>query len=173
MKRAIKNYEGRYEISSIGRVKSVGRGRGMRPGRILALRAHEGGYLAVDLWANNKPKRFLVHRLVAAAFVGELPDNMEVNHDNGNKKDNRASNLEIVSRQENIDHAVATGLINNKGTRNSSARITEDDVLAIRREYKRGVCGYLSTSRKLGLSQEIVRGVITGRTWSHFKNVAA
>jgi hypothetical protein len=111
-------FEGLYEVSDLGRVKRIGKaaqngkghGGGARIGRILAPQKHKGGYVAVQLWKNGKMIRPLIHRVVAAAFIGEIPGNHQVNHKDGDKKNNAHSNLEYVTRSENMDHAYKNGL---------------------------------------------------------------
>ena len=105
--RDVVGYEGRYQVSNMGRVKSLGRkdclGR-IQKERILKPGVNGGGYLKVGLRAGGKQKMFLVHRLVCQSFH-ENPDNKpQVNHLNEIKTDNRASNLEWCTCKRNINH---------------------------------------------------------------------
>ena len=105
--RDVKGYEGLYQVSNMGRVKSLGRkdrfGRVIKE-RILEPAVTHNGYLRVGLHVDGKRKMLRVHRLVCEAFH-ENPDNKsEVNHVNENKTDNRACNLEWSTRRENINH---------------------------------------------------------------------
>ena len=105
--RDIEGYEGRYQVSSMGRVKSLGRkdrfGRVIKE-RILEPAVTHNGYLRVGLHVDGKRKMLRVHRLVCEAFH-ENPDNKsEVNHVNEDKTDNRACNLEWSTRTENCNH---------------------------------------------------------------------
>lgn len=94
----IEGFEGLYQVSDQGNVRSLRTGKNLSTNSKTA-----GGYVPVQLHKNGKPKRTVIHRLVAAAFVdGEGP---EVNHKNGCKTDNRAENLEWVTRSENVTHA--------------------------------------------------------------------
>lgn len=90
--------DGALEVSSAGKVR--------RPGKGLA-RAHDtvAGYPSVSCRIEGKGREFLVHRLVAAAFLGPCPDGKEVNHRDGDKRNNAMDNLEYVTRSENVRHA--------------------------------------------------------------------
>lgn len=93
----IKGYEGLYQVSNFGRVKSL-----FRYKKILKLCKSESGYLCVNLYKNKKMKRITVHRLVAENFINK--PTLEVNHKDGNKENNFISNLEWVTTKENIIH---------------------------------------------------------------------
>lgn len=98
--KSIKGYEGLYEISNLGRVKSLnynrtGKEKILKPSKI------NSGYLHITICKNGKMKYFLVHRLVASAFLPN-PDNLPcINHKNNDKMDNRLSNLEYCSYHYN------------------------------------------------------------------------
>ena len=105
--RDVKGYEGLYQVSNMGRVKSLGRkdrfGRVIKE-RILEPAVTHNGYMRVGLHVDGKRKMLRVHRLVCEAFH-ENPDNKsEVNHVNEDKTDNRACNLEWSTRTENCNH---------------------------------------------------------------------
>ena len=107
-------YEGYYEVSDMGRVRSVDHlaKSGIKhsetrlvKGRILKPHAKRRGYLTVDLSKNNVVKTILVHKLVATAFLEKRPQDTQVNHKNCITSDNRVSNLEWCTGEENRAHA--------------------------------------------------------------------
>lgn len=107
-------YEGLYQVSSFGRVKSLpkkkGYGEGYTQKEKLLKNANNGQYLFVRLGRDGKYKNLFVHRMVAQAFIPNVERKSDVNHKNGIKTDNRAENLEWNTRQENIIHSYKSGL---------------------------------------------------------------
>lgn len=99
----IENYSGYYQISSYGRVRNV------KTGNILTGDINNIGYKRVCLYTPVK-KRFFVHRLVAYHFCEGYQDNLVVNHKDGNKQNNKADNLEWVTRSQNDLHAYKLNL---------------------------------------------------------------
>lgn len=79
-------------------------------GRILKAGIDKDGYYRITLSNNGKRKSYYVHRLVARAYLKDYDENLQVNHKNGIKTDNRIENLEMVTLQENIKHSIITGL---------------------------------------------------------------
>ncbi|WP_225784690.1 NUMOD4 motif-containing HNH endonuclease [Xenophilus sp. Marseille-Q4582] len=98
---AVLGYEGRYDVSERGHVRSI------RSGRLIAQQISNSGYLYVSLWAQNKGRGLFVHRLVAGAFLPKGTDPaLQVNHKDGDKLNNALANLEMVTPSENRKHAV-------------------------------------------------------------------
>lgn len=103
----IPNYEGIYQASNLGRIKSLERidVRGHRvKEKILKPSRDRYGYYQVVLCKNSKLKAYRVHRLVWSAFNGQIPENMQVNHINEIKSDNRLENLNLMTCKENINY---------------------------------------------------------------------
>lgn len=115
--KAISGYEGLYEVSEDGEIKSLARmkryrdGARKHPERIMRSRLVNGGYAQVMLTNAKGARRFLlVHRLVAEAFVPNPNQLPQVNHKDGNKLNNCAENLEWCTAKNNMIHSVKTGL---------------------------------------------------------------
>ena len=105
----IQEFNGEYEVSNLGRVRSMKRYYGM-VGRIMPQTIQRTGYYAVTFHMNNKAYCRKVHRLVIEAFTPN-PDSLPcINHIDGNKLNNHVGNLEWCTYQANMQHAVRTGL---------------------------------------------------------------
>lgn len=102
--KAIDGYEGLYEVSNHGNVRSIKRGIILKPA------TNTFGYQIVGLSKNGKRKEGKIHRLVAKAFIDNPNNKKQVNHIDGDKKNNNVSNLEWVTNQENTIHALNTGI---------------------------------------------------------------
>lgn len=106
----IKGYEGLYQVSNFGNVKSLSRSKKNHskmqhiPEKLKSYRVDPQGYLMLDLYKNNKQKTVRVHRLVAEAFVPNDDAKETVNHIDGDKSNNIASNLEWASFKEQNNH---------------------------------------------------------------------
>jgi hypothetical protein len=96
-------YEGLYIVSSAGRIKRKSPYRIVRE-ELKQMPTHHG-YLVVGLSKNNNLKRIFCHRIVAAAFLGTIPENKQVNHIDKNRKNNTIENLEYITGIENCAHA--------------------------------------------------------------------
>ena len=107
----IPGYEGLYQVSNMGRILSLNYGhRKSWNKKELKLSRSNSGYYHVQLYKNGIVSTKLIHVLVATVFVENCGNKPEVNHKDGNKKNNCASNLEWVTRKENLKHAVENGL---------------------------------------------------------------
>ena len=111
----IPGYEGKYQISNKGNVKSLARNEKYckRPETMLKPFVCGSGYLEIIFKVKQKRQAKLVHRLVAEAFVSNADGKKEVNHKDGNKLNNDYRNLEWVTPSENINHSYKT--LQNKG----------------------------------------------------------
>lgn len=107
----IDGFEGRYEVSNLGRVRSLTDNKGNKRIKVRRLQLAKSGYLYLNLWAKSKMYVRKPHRLVAEAFLDKPEGAQCVNHKNGDKTDNRAENLEWCTYSQNTRHAIETGLI--------------------------------------------------------------
>jgi hypothetical protein len=141
-------FEGMYEVSNRGRVRSCTRTvmftrvrkeilqqcTVVRRSRMLVCHGQQNtGYLAVNLSREDTVRRCVVHRLVMLAFAGPEPAGHQVNHINGNKQDNRLENLAWVTPAENTRHAFARGLRFTRRGYKVKYRVTPTQVVEIRR----------------------------------------
>lgn len=164
----------KYEVSSLGRVRSLGiEGRTGRFKNGTMLKAGEqspGWYRAATLYDSNKvPHVFLVHRLVARAFLGE--SSLFVNHKNGIKGDNRVENLEYATQKENMLHAYRIGLIKKgstslPGEKNGMSRVTDAEAVKIS-EMLWLKMGVTEIARMLGIKRHVINAIKHGYGWKH------
>lgn len=101
----IKGYEGLYEVSDYGTVRSLNY-QGKKRIKYLKSVKHKNGYLRIGLWYYGKRKWFMIHRLVWESFVGQIPKGYEIDHIDGNKTNNELSNLRCVSHMENMNNPI-------------------------------------------------------------------
>lgn len=113
----IKGYEGIYQVSNIGRIRSLDRiniykngTKRFEKGKVKALVKNKLGYVQIILNKENKKSSRRVHRLVAQAFIENPNKYEEINHIDGNKLNNNVTNLEWCNRKQNVRHAINNGL---------------------------------------------------------------
>lgn len=157
--REVVGYEGLYQVSNFGRVKSFCRGKG----KIIKSNVGIGGYLRVVLCKDFDKKNRFVHVLVAKAFIPNPEGKKQINHRDGNKKNNHVSNLEWMTPKENIRHALDTGL-RKSGCEHFRAKFTAEQVREIRRDCIPGdpELGFKGYARKFKVTPRIVRDVFYG-----------
>jgi hypothetical protein len=126
------------------------------------------GYVQAAIYQSEyKAKYPLLHRLVAAAFIGEIPAKHQVNHKNGNRSDNRVENLEIVTASQNNLHAFRVlGRKAIKGSKHPNSVLTETDVLTIREQHSLGV-RQMDLARFFRIDPTTVRDVVHRYKWTH------
>lgn len=116
----------------------------------------------------GKQKHFPVHRLVMVAFVGPVPYQHEVNHKNGQKHDNRLTNLEYMTHSENQFHKYRVLKIppSFQGSKAPRAKITEDDVFAIRALHKRG-WALKKLAVEFSIGSSALCWIVKRKSWRH------
>lgn len=103
----VKGFEALYHVSNMGRVRRMMALHGTYAGKLLKHQYNSGGYPRIFLSKDGETSIVFVHRLVAEAFIGARPDGMEINHKDMNRRNPLVTNLEYVSRSENIIHGNA------------------------------------------------------------------
>lgn len=171
--RDIEGFDGFYQVSNMGRVRSCCNSHGTRgKWKFRALSANHDGYLKVRLIKGSKDLTKRVHTLVAEAFIPNPNDYNTVNHKDGNKTNNRVDNLEWADRSQQMIHAYKLGLKKSiKGSKNSQAKLTDDDVRYIRSNYKR--CsqefGTVALGKRFGVTNAAIGKVVRGLTYKDVK----
>lgn len=166
-------YDGLYDVSNLGRI------RNSRTNKILRLGKHRQGYKLVSLYKNKKQKTFLVHRLVAMAFIENPHSFLEINHIDENKENNNVSNLEWCDRVYNanygtgnkrrIEQRIKNG--NNKGSKkprnigeqNPNCKLSAEQIKYIRKNYIRNdkTFGGVPLSKKFGVGKSYIYRIIS------------
>lgn len=170
--RDVVGYEGSYQVSSHGEVRSVDRRSttiyGIKrslTGKVLSPTVSKKGYSIVSLFVTKKINAY-VHRLVARAFLGEF-NGLEVNHKNGIKTDNRLGNIELVSHQENVKHSRDTGLCNDLGENSSKSKLKNSDVLQIKNLLTTSNFSTSRIAKMFFVTPAAIRKIRSKTTWKH------
>lgn len=150
---------GNYWVSTHGRVWSVRSERMLKPGR------SNTGYVAVFLYHQEGPRSVAVHVLVLEAFEGPRPAKAVARHLDGTRDNNRVENLRWGTRAENIEDMRRHGRLK-VGEDHPQAKLTRNDVLAIRAAHARGERRREIASR-FGISKSHVGRIVHRRAWSH------
>jgi len=167
--RPVVGYEGIYEVSKFGGVRSLAGIQRKFLGGVLKLFANEWGYLRVDLQYNKKRKSRLVHQIVAESFIGPRPDGMEINHIDGDKTNNCADNLEYVTHSDNVKHAFKTGImIPKRGEDNPASVLTESDVIKIREMIANGMTN-VEIAAQFNVTPENIYLIRNDKSWKWLK----
>lgn len=154
-------YEGKYLVSNLGRIKSLPK-KSWKGERVLK-ETDKTNYCFIDLCKDGTVKKFLVHRLVAIAFIPNPEGKPQVNHINGIKRDNKLSNLEWVTRSENQKHSIEIGLRSARGEKNSQSKLTKEQVLEIYHSNERGFI----LCKNYNIKQSTICDIKSGRSWYH------
>lgn len=171
----VQGYEGLYQVSSLGRVKSLKRYvRCPRNGEnakrivpeIILKSAIRNNYLCIELFINGIGTMFSIHRLVAIAFIPNPENKPEVNHLFGNKLDNRASMLEWATKSENQKHAFINGLKKPvKGENHYNSKLTNNQVIEIRKKYLFRKYTTIMLGKEYNTSRQSISDIINNKTY--------
>ena len=155
-----------FEISNNGRLKNTNTGNILKPSKL------KSGYYSVRV--NNGDRKhkihIIIHRAVAHTFVANPNHYDQVNHIDGNKENNKSSNLEWCTQSMNMNHAYMYGLNDIKrisGINNHSSKLNWDIVKYIREHFIKGdrEYGCRPLARKFGVSHPVILNVLNNTTW--------
>lgn len=171
----IEGYNGAYEVSNTGKVRSWKNNRHGRSdkARVLCLMDDSHGYPQITLSLKNPKKRGSkkVHTLVAKAFIPNPENKPCINHIDGDKENNHVDNLEWCTYSENQQHAYDTGLRipteGAKGSKNGNSKLTREDVLDIRNAYALGCFSQRHIAKAYNVSQANIKCIVNNETWTH------
>lgn len=167
--RPIKEFNSEYEVSSLGRVKSLRRFLNTRwyGNIILKSRSDANGYRVVTLMYNNIRNDRKVHRLVATEFIPNPENKPVTNHKDGIKDNNEWTNLEWNTLLENRRHAIRTGLQKVDGHNNSQSRLSRRQVKSILK--LRGKSSLVNIGRKYGVSYSAISYLYKNNGYKNIK----
>jgi hypothetical protein len=171
----IPGYEGYYQASSLGKIRSLDRvsthWKGItqiKKGKEISISADIKGYLKISLMKSGTRKSFKAHRLIAITFLDNKDNLSDVNHKNLNKADNSVSNLEWCSHKENCEHASLNGRKGGgMGSKNHFSKLTETDVLEIRDLFKIGKETRKSLAEKYSVDYTLIWQIVARKAWKH------
>lgn len=168
----LQGWEAAYEISDLGRVRRLKKGSRSKDtvGKCLTHSTDAYGYAHVHLRDWPRTSTGKVHILVTRTFLGPPPEGHEVNHKNGNRMDPRLENLEYVTRSENHRHAyqvLGRAKVSNKGEKAGRAKLTDEQVLEIRRLYARGDVSQTVLAKQFGVAQTMIGFIVRRVSWTH------
>ena len=152
-----------YVCSTQGDIKN------RRTNRLLKPAEDKDGYLKVVL-VNESGKHYIaVHRVVGFTYIPNPENKPQINHIDGNKKNNSVNNLEWVTNKENRVHAIKTGLCDTVGENNGNAKLSAGSVKKIRALFKSGRWNKCQLARMYGVSRTMIRFIVENKNW-RFKN---
>ena len=178
--------DGRWAVSNHGRIKRLPGGR-VKEERLLKLSSNARGYWSINFHLdgrNGNATRYMVHNLVAEVFIGPRPPDHECNHKDGDKKNNRDTNLEWVTHSENMKHADRLGLhpkprlfgeknpmygkrgpsTGKFGEASTRHKLTWEKVREIRRRAASGEV-QRALAKEFGVAESTLIYVVQGKTW--------
>lgn len=166
--RDLPDWEGRYQVSNLGNVRSLRSGRNIRAKpKLLKPSKNIKGYLQISLKDRNKKKskHTFVHRLVLLTFVGPCPEGFEGSHLDGLPTNNTLSNLRWESGLDNCRRKYLHGTMH-QGDCHTNAKLGSDGALRVRELIKRGV-PLLRIAKEFSVDHRTIRAVRDGKTWKH------
>lgn len=172
----IKNFEGYYQISNLGLVKSLprtvpGKKKKTIEGKILNTHKDpRDAYWRAFLRKDGKTTTIAIHRLVYAAFTGPIPEGHHIDHIDGNKDNNKPNNLRALSRSDHRKETVKR-FQHAKGVRVGNAKLDEEKVQNIRELLRRGMT-HKEVAKRFNVHYSTIGSIASGRTWvDRYENI--
>jgi hypothetical protein len=163
--RSVEGFEGRYEVSNMGRVRSLGT-TPRHPAKVLRIRWARNGYGRVNITPlGGTVQTKNVHRLVAQAFLPRAPGTECVNHIDANKRNNCALNLEWSTLSDNNRHATVFGRRHASTNPKRAHKLTAEIAESIRADRRSGMTTSQVAS-KYGISSTVARRIHNGEIWA-------
>ena len=159
-------YEGLYAVTQDGKVWSYPKERSSKNGMFLKPFKMKNGYLIISL-CKDSVKRYLVHRLIATAYLTNADLLPQVNHINGNRSDNRVANLEWVNNSGNMQNAIKRGSFDRKGSKHPLSKLTEKKVARIKKLLEEGKLNQRQIAKVYGVTFGLINQIHKGGIWKH------
>ena len=159
-------WEGFYEASDTGMVRNVMARKGTHVAKILKGRPTHDGYLKVALQREGRRQNACVHRVIYEAFMGQIPEGLEIDHLDFCRTNNRLANLEAVNRQVNTERSFIKGRDMARGSKQGRAAFTEITVAAIRRRVASGEAQN-AIAAEFGVTPTAINCIVKRKTWRH------
>lgn len=158
--RPVLGWAGIYEVDQYGHIRRV------NSPLVRATSTDRYGYLRVTLRHGQRIETMPIHKAVSRAFLGPPPEGHGVNHKDANTRNNHVSNLEYLTPGDNSRHAAELG--RRSGEFNANAKLTADDIEAIREAYEAGGCTQKQLADRFGVSQVQISNIVRRRKggWS-------
>jgi len=174
----IEGYEGYYQVSNKGRVRSLdrkiktrnrwGKHTRLQKGKILKPAPDDYGYLGVGLCVDSNSVTKPIHRLVAEAFVDNPENKPQVNHIDGVKKHNNVDNIEWVTCSENIIHSFKMGMSKPmQGEKCGTSKLKREEVLEIRAAYNLGCFTHKELADAYNVNRRHIGRIVNRKRWKH------
>lgn len=172
----IKNYEGYYQASNLGRIRSIDRiinekngKKRMQKGRLLKFSINKKGYFVSAFSKNGNVKSIRVHRIIAETFIMNNKPNLEVNHIDENKLNNEVGNLEWITHIDNIRHGSGIkrssisriGKANSWGEKTGTSKLSEKMVINIFKDKRK----YLEISKEYNIGIAQISRIKNKKNW--------
>lgn len=171
----IEGYEGFYQISNLGRVKSIDRfvkgqiGLRKAKGDLKIPTLGKRGYYEIGLNKNSSRKTVKIHRLIALHFIPNPENKPHINHIDGNKLNNKINNLEWCTHAENMRHARVNGLNKDVGETHHNAKLKNSDIIKIRYLRSKFNKTHQEIANIFNVTRKNITSILNNKTWNHVR----